>query len=157
MLDLFGPDAGTRSFYYDEVLKALPGSGRMIGTQRKDFILRHVWHSMGMSGPKRIMYESYNPGPKKGEALAIEFLQMDGIKGLLFASEKIGALLMTTTEKFELVGAGCLSVASETLGEAGESKRICQKAGAERPLIETYRLAEEASRNPVQRKSAEIF
>ena len=48
------------------------------------------------------MYESYNPGPQKGEAIAIEFLQMDGIDGLVFAIEKIGALLTTTTEKVDL-------------------------------------------------------
>jgi hypothetical protein len=72
------------------------------------------------------MYESYNPGPKKGEAIAIEFLQMGGTDGLLFAREKIGALLTATTEKVDL--GWLLSVARETLGEQ-ETGEILQKAG----------------------------
>jgi hypothetical protein len=103
------------------------------------------------------MYESYNPGPQKGEAIAIEFLQMDGIDGLLFAVEKIGALLIATTEKVDL--GWLLSVARETLGEQ-ETRDILQKAGTENPRIETYRLAEEASRvrsSERSRNSAEMI
>lgn len=155
MLDLLDltPD---KEFYYDEVLKALPGSGDDWDAAQR-FHFAACLALDGNERAKRIMYESYNPGPKKGEALAIEFLQMDGIKGLLFASEKIGALLMTTTEKFDF--GWLLSVASETLGEQ-ESRNALQKAGAERPLIETYRLAEEASRNQFSeslRKSSEMI
>jgi hypothetical protein len=82
---------------------------------------------------------------------------MDGTDGLLFASEKIGALLTATTEKVDL--GWLLSVARETLGEQ-ETGEILQKAGAENRRIETYRLAEEASRNRSSdrsRKSAEMI
>jgi hypothetical protein len=155
MLDLLDlmPD---KEFYYDEVLKALPGSGDDWDAAQK-FHFAACLALDGNERAKRVMYESYNPGPKKGEAIAIDFLQMDGVKGLLFASEKIGALLMTTTEKVDF--GWLLSVAKETFGEQ-ESRGILRKAGAENPLIETYRLAEEASRNRLDdslRKSAEMI
>ena len=152
LLDLL-PD---KEFYYDEVLTALPGSG-------DDWDAAQRFHFAGclaLDGDeraKRMMYESYNPGPDKGEAIAIEFLQMDGIKGLLFASEKIGALLTTTTEKVDL--GWLLSVARETFGEQ-ETQDALRKAGADNPLIETYRLAEEARKNwfdDRRRKSTEMI
>jgi hypothetical protein len=69
---------------------------------------------------------------------------MDGINGLLFASDKIGALLMATTDKVEL--GWLLGAARESLGEQ-ETRDALRKAGAENSRIEVYRLAEEASRN----------
>jgi hypothetical protein len=155
MLDLLDLMPGTE-FYYDEVLNALPGSGDDWDAAQR-FHFAACLAIDGNDRAKRVMYESYNPGPKKGEAIAIEFLQMDGIDGLLFASEKIGALLAATTEKVDL--GWLLSVARETLGEQ-ETRDILQKAGAENPRIETYRLAEEASRNRSSdrsRKSAETI
>jgi hypothetical protein len=106
---------------------------------------------------KRAMYESYNPGPNKGEAIAIEFLQMDGIDGLLFASEKIGALLMATTGKVDL--GWLMSAAKETVGEQ-EAREALRKAGAGNPRVEAYRLAEKESRirsSERSRKSAEMI
>lgn len=132
-----------REFYYDEVLNALPGSG-----DDWDAVQRfHFAACLAIEGDeraKRVMYESYNPGPRMGEAIGIDFLQMDGINGLLFASEKIGALLMATTEKVDL--GWLLSEARETLGEQ-ETRDALRKAGAENPRIEAYRWAEQASRN----------
>lgn len=142
MLDLLDLMPG-KDFYYDEVLNVLPGGGDDWDAAQR-FHFAACLASDGNDRAKRAMYESYNPGPKKGEAIAIEFLQMDGIDGLVFAIEKIGALLTTTTEKVDL--GWLLSVARETLGEQ-ETRDILQKAAAENPRIETYRLAEEASRN----------
>ena len=82
---------------------------------------------------------------------------MDGIDGLLFASEKIGALLMATTEKVDL--GWLMSAAKETVGEQ-EARETLRKAGAENPRIEAYRLAEEESRNHLDdglRKSGEMM
>ena len=155
MLDLL--DLTTdKEFYYDEVLKALPGCGDdWDAAQRFHFAACLVVD--GNKRAKRAMYESYNPGPKKGEAIAIEFLQMDGINGLLFATEKIGALLMATTEKVDL--GWLMSAARETLGEQ-ETQEALRKAGAENPRIEAYRLAEEERRNHLDdrlRKSGEMM
>jgi hypothetical protein len=155
MLDLLDLIPG-KEFYYDEVLKALPGSGDDWDAAQR-FHFAACLALDGNDRAKRVMYESYNPGPQKGEAIAIEFLQMDGIDGLLFAIEKIGALLTATTEKVDL--GWLLSVARETLGEQ-ETRDILQKAGIENPRIETYRLAEEASRirsSERSRNSAEMI
>jgi len=155
MLDLLDLMPG-KEFYYDEVLNVLPGSG-----DDWDAVQRfHFAACLALDGnerAKRGMYESYNPGPKKGEAIAIEFLQMDGIDGLLFASEKIGALLMATTEKVDL--GWLMSAAKETVGEQ-ETREALRKAGAENPRIEAYRLADEESRDHLDdrlRKSGEMM
>ena len=142
MLDLLDLTPG-KEFYYDEVVNALPGSGDDWGAVQR-FHFAACLALDGNERAKRAMYESYNPGPRMGEAIAIEFLQMDGFNGLLFACEKLRALLMTTTEKVDL--GWLLSVASESLGEQ-ETREALRKAGAENPRIEVYRLMEEASRN----------
>ena len=143
MLDLLDlmPD---KEFYYDKVLNALSASGDNYDAVQR-FHLAACLALEGNERAKRLMYGSYNPGPRMGEAIAIDFLQMDGVKGLLFAAEKIGALLM--------------SVAGESLGEQA-ARDALRKAGAENPRIEAYRLAEEASRKRFDEwlsKSAEMI
>ena len=155
MLDLLDL-APNKEFYYDEVLKALPGSGDdWDAAQKFHFVACLV--SDGNERAKRVMYESYDPGSKMAEAIAIEFLQMDGMKGLLFATEKIGTLLMATTEKVDLGWLG--SVAWETFGEQ-ETRDALQKAGAENSRIEAYRLADEARQKGFEKglgKSSELI
>jgi hypothetical protein len=132
-----------KEFYYNEVLKAVPGSGDdWDAMQRLRFAACLAFD--GNERAKRVMYESYQPGPKMAEGIGIDFLQMDGIKGLLFAAEKIGALLMATKEKVDL--GWLLSASTDELGEQ-ETWDALRQAGAENPRIEAYRLAVEASRN----------
>ncbi len=155
MLDLLDLMPGKES-YYDEVLNALPGSGDDWDAAQR-FHFAACLALDGNDRAKRVMYESYNPGPQKGEAIAIEFLQLDGIDGLLFASEKIGALMMAKTEKVDL--GWLMSAAKETFGEQ-EAREALRKAGAGNPRIEAYRLAEEESRNHLDdrlRKSGEMM
>jgi hypothetical protein len=103
-----------KEFYYDQVLRALAGSGDDYDTQQR-FRFAACLAFEGDEEAKRAMYESYEPGPRMGEAIGIHFLQMDGVRGLLFAAETIGSLLMAKTEKFDL---GWLpTVAEEDLGE----------------------------------------
>jgi hypothetical protein len=144
MLDLLDL-AQDKEFYYDEVLKALPSSGDDWDAAQR-FHFAACLALEGNERAKQVMYESYNPGPKMAEAIAIDFLQMDGMKGLLFAIGKIGTLLMATTEKVDL--GWLLSVARDTFG-GQETRDVLQKAGAESPQIETYRLAEEARQKPL--------
>jgi hypothetical protein len=90
---------------------------------------------------KQAMYKNYKPGPRMGEGIGINFVQMDGIEGLLFAAEKMGALLMV---KPEGVDVGWLL--SHSINEFGEQKvrDALTKAGAQNPRIEAYRLEAEA-------------
>jgi hypothetical protein len=132
-----------KDFYYDAVLKALPGSGDDWDAAQR-FRFAACLAMDGNERAKHAMYESFAPGPRMAEAIAISFLKMDGVSGWLFAVEKLGALLMATTEKADL--GWLLSVANESLGEQ-QTRDALRKAGAENPRIEAYRLAEEASRN----------
>lgn len=87
---------------------------------------------------KRVAYENFDPGPKNGEAIAIDFLRMDGVKGLVFAAAKIGALLMSNPDE---VDEGWLwSQAVEVCGEDNASAALSE-AGSSDPRVEAYRLA----------------
>jgi hypothetical protein len=129
-----------RQFYYDEVLKALPGSGDdWDAVQRFRFAACMVFD--GDERAKRIMYASYDPGPKMGEGIAINFVQMDGVDGFLFAAAKVGAL---SASKPDEVDQGWLWMnAKESLGEQ-EARAALSQAAATDPRIGAYRLAAEA-------------
>lgn len=130
-----------KEFYYNEVLKALPGSGDDRDAAQR-FRLAVSLAFDGNERAKRAMYESYEPGPWYGEHIGIYFLQMDGIKGLLYAAEKIGALLTSTSEKVDL--GWLLGVAKDDLGEQQVLEAL-RGAGSENPRIEAYRLAAESA------------
>ena len=148
MLNLldFLPD---KSFYCDAVLNSLPGSGdTRDATQRFHFAA--CLASEGNERAKQALYESYDPGPSMGELIGIDFLRMDGIKGLLFVAEKMGALLMTKPKRVDI---GYLLMVS--IDECGEqdTRDALRKAGEQNPQIETYRLAAEASERKGQSQS----
>lgn len=145
---------GTRADYMFELLKLIPDrkpyDDAMLNAlaDSKDGwdAVQRFWFAayLALDGNERArsaMYRNYDPGPKNGEAIGVTFLEIDGIKGLLFAAEKIGELL-SGAEKVDL---GLLpSVAKERLGEQVAQEAL-RKAGAENPRIEAYRLALEAS------------
>ncbi len=136
MYDLvsFLPD---RQFYCDEVLRSLPGSGDDRDASQRFYFAA----SMSFDGDERAkqaMYESFDPGPKMGEDIAIDFVQMDGLRGLLFAAAKIGALIVSNPDYAE---AGWLwSRAVEICGRE-EAMTALRQAGARDPRVEAYRLA----------------
>lgn len=126
-----------RDFYSDEVLKALPGCG-----DDYDAVQRFRFASyMAMDGDdraKRAMYDNFNPGPRMAEQTGTDFLRMDGLGGLLFAAEKVGALLISATDRVDL---GMLTfVAGETLGEE-QALNGLRKAGETDSRIEAYLVA----------------
>jgi hypothetical protein len=152
MQDLVGglPD---KEFYHGEVLKSLAGSGDDYdAVQRFHFAACLAFD--GNQEAKRVMYEHYNPGPRMGELIGTDFLQMDGISGLLFVANKIGALLIV---KPEAVHEGLLLRQSfEICGEQATWEAL-REAGAMNPRIERYRLAaEEESRRPPSGQLPEI-
>jgi hypothetical protein len=141
MLELVDLTQG-KEFYHEEVLNALPGSGDdWDAVQRFRFAACLAFD--GNERAKQEMYQNYKPGPRMGEDIGIDFLQMDEIKGLLFAAEKMGELLMATKEEVDL--GFLLSVADERFGEQ-QVRDVLRKAGTENPRIEAYRLAVEGSR-----------
>jgi hypothetical protein len=131
-----------KEFCHEAVLNALPGSGDdWDAVQRFRFAACLAFD--GDDRAKQAMYQNYKPGPRLGEGIGIYFMQMDEIKGFLFAAEKMGELLMSTNEKVDL--GWLMGVAGERLGEQEAREALC-KAGTENPRIEAYRLAVEASR-----------
>ena len=144
MYDLVGclPDKG---FYYDRALESLKKSGDdWDAAQRFHFAACLAFD--GNEDAKRAMYTHYNPGPRYGELIGVDFLELDGIAGLLFVAEKIGALLQ---EKPNEVDHGyLLSRSLDTLGEQPTWDAL-RKAGATNLSIENYlRVSEESSRRP---------
>ncbi|HEX4594880.1 MAG TPA: hypothetical protein VH157_11425, partial [Bryobacteraceae bacterium] len=113
MYDLVGclPD---KDFYYERVLESLERSSDDWDTAQR-FHFAACLAFDGSEEAKRAIYANYDPGPRMGELIGIDFLKLDGIKGLLFVAEKMGALLM---EKSEEVDEGyLLSQSLEICGE----------------------------------------
>lgn len=142
-------------FYYDNVLQAL-GTGE----DNWDTVHRFRFATcLGMEGnerAKRAMYKTFSPGPKMGEQIATYFVQMDGVDGLLFAAEKLGELLMTTTEEVDL--GWMISAAGDQIGDE-QAREALQKASEGNRRIDAYRLEVQARRKGLDerlRKSAEM-
>lgn len=143
-----------KKFYYDNVLRALTESGDNWDTVQR-FRFAACLGMEGNQGANRAMYQNFSPGTSMGEAIGNYFVQMDGVDGLLHAAEKIGTLLMTTTESVDL--GWMMSVARENLGDE-QAREALRKAGEGNPRIEAYRLAVEPSRKRLDElgKSIEI-
>ena len=141
-----------RQFYCDEVLNSLPLSG-----DDWDAVQRfHFATYMALDGDeraKRAAYESFDPGPRNGEAIAIDFLRMDGAKGLVFAAAKIGALLMSNPDEVDEGWLWCQAV--EICGEDKASAALSE-AGSSDPRVEAYRQASAARTQGGSRTSNEI-
>ena len=131
-----------RDFYRGEVLKALKNGGDdWDAVQRFHFATYMAFD--GDDRAKRAVYENFDPGPRMGEAIGIDFVRMDGLEGFLFAAEKIGALLAS---KPDAVDEGfLLSQSIELCGEQ-ETLNALRQAGAGNPRIETYRRVAEGHR-----------
>jgi len=148
MYDLVGclPD---KHFYFHEVLRSLAGSG-----DDEDAAQRfHFAACLALDGSeeaKRAMYDNYTPGPRMGELIGIDFLKMDGIQGLLFVAEKIGALLMVRPE--EVDEGYLLSQSLEICGEQATWDAL-RDAGAGNSATETYRLAAAKTHSPGSEQS----
>ena len=140
MYELVGllPD---KAFYHDAVLNTLPASGdNDDAIQRFRFAAR-----LSMDGDehaKRMMRDCYNPGPSRGEAIGVNFLDMDRIAGLLFVAERIGAVLLATPGEADI--GWIISRSTDAFGEQSTWDAL-RNAGRENPNIEAYRQACEAS------------
>jgi len=146
MLDLVNtlPDG---DFYRDGVLNSLSNHGDdWHAKQRFRFAARLA--EDGDKRAKRLMYESFLPGPSKEEAIAIDFLNLDGTAGFLFAVEKLGKLLLDKPRNLDL--GWLMSVATESLGEQEVWNSLREEA-ARNPYIRAYASAVETSEARVHR------
>lgn len=140
MLDLVDglPDS---EFYLDEVLKSLPNCGDDWSAKQK-FRFAARLAKGGNERAKRIMYESFSPGPNMGDGIAIEFMNLDGMDGWLFAVEKLGMLLSGNPAHADL--GWLMSNATEYLGEQTVYARLREEA-KQNPFVQVYLSAVEPS------------
>ena len=83
------PDAAT---YHQAIIDSLADTKDDLDARHR-FTLARFLAEDGNAAARAAMYAHYNPGPQEGDLIAVDFVALDGIKGFLFAAEKIGALL----------------------------------------------------------------
>jgi hypothetical protein len=128
---------GDRQFYCDKVLEALAEDGDDWDTAQRFHFATYMAFD-GDERAHRLIYETFAPGPKMGEAIAIDFVRLDGLKGFLFAAAKLGALMISRPNE---VDEGWLwSQAIEICGEDNVKAALSQAAATD-PGVEAYRLA----------------
>jgi hypothetical protein len=141
MYELVGrlPD---KAFYHQAVLNSLATVGDdRDADQRFRFAAR-----LSMDGDehaKRVMRDSYNPGPRYGESVGVNFVDTDGIQGLIFIAEKMGAVLFAKPGEADI--GWVVTRSADVFGEQTTWDAL-RDAGRENPNIEAYRQACEASR-----------
>lgn len=134
-----------REDYYKLVLEALPESG-------DDYDAVHRFHiavCLAMEGDtdaKRAVYDHYNPGPERGVHIALDFVNIDGLNGLLFVAGKLGGLMQTSNPELDVDWLVSRSI--EQLGES-EVRAALIEASASDPRVDAFRLAVE---NSIRRK-----
>jgi hypothetical protein len=140
MLDLldFVPD---KASYCEQVLKSLAGGDDYDTVQRFHFARCLALDSDERA--RRAMYEGYKPGPRMAEHIGVEFIDLDGIDGFLFAAEKIGELMMAQPGE---VDHGYLLSKSEDICGENETWNALRDAAARNPRIEAYLATVESNR-----------
>jgi hypothetical protein len=129
-----------REFYYDKVITALPESGDdWDSVQRFRFVAYRAVD--GDDRARRAIYDHFEPGPKLGEVIAIEFLKLGGLPGFIFAAGKIGGLLLTMPDEVDQWWLWWK--ATEKFGEA-EALAALRQAAPTDVRLEAYRVAVEA-------------
>ncbi len=132
-----------KAFYHDAILTSLA----QVGDDRdavQRFRFAACMANEGDENAKRTMRNQYNPGPTHGESIGVNFLDQ-GIPGLLFVAEKMGALFLAKPDEVDIGW-----VISQSLDAFGEEAawNALRNAGRDNPRIEAFRKASEASRKP---------
>jgi hypothetical protein len=128
-----------REFYRAEVLSALPNCGDDWGAVQR-FRLASYLAMDGDDGARRVMYEHFSPGPCHVEETGIDFVQMDGMEGFIFAAGKVGELLLKPSK---VNGGHLIWHATERFGKE-QALAALPRAGETDPRVEAYRIAVEA-------------
>ncbi|MGD0939259.1 MAG: hypothetical protein ABR905_06055 [Terracidiphilus sp.] len=138
MLDLVGilPNS---AFFREGVLNSLRDCGDDWHAKQR-FRFAACLAQRGDEQARCLMYENYAPGPKMGDGIAIDFMNLDGMEGLLFAVEKLGALLSDNPKHFDF--GWLMSAATEQLGEH-EAWDGLRREAARNPLVQAYLSAAE--------------
>ncbi|MEO8027728.1 MAG: hypothetical protein ABI823_14695 [Bryobacteraceae bacterium] len=125
-----------KEFYFDQVLQSLRNDGDDWDVAQR-FHFAACMASDNREGAKRAMYDAFDPGPKQGWHIAIEFLDLDGLKGLIFAAEKLGHLLVVGSD--EIDPGWLLSRSFEAFGEQPTWDALVE-VGQGNPAVEAFRI-----------------
>jgi len=138
MLDLVDelPDS---EFFREGVLNSLVNCGDDWHAKQR-FRFAACLAQRGDEQARRQMYESFVPGPQMGDGIAIDFMFLDGMEGLLFAVKKLGKLLSEDPEHFDF--GWLMSAANDYLGEQ-EALDLLRREAARNPFVQTYLSAVE--------------
>lgn len=96
--------------FHRAVLEALPGSGDTWGAVHR-FRFAHLLASEGAESARQALRHAYSPGRKFGALIGCNFVDLDGVSGLIFAAEKMG----------EFAAEGPRSLLDYSRDELGES------------------------------------
>jgi hypothetical protein len=138
MLDLVSvlPDS---DFFREGVLNSLANCGDDWHAKQR-FRLAACLAQRGDEEAKRLMYESFVPGQKMGDGIAIDFMNLDGMEGFLFAVEKLGKLVSDSPKHVDL--GWLMSAATEYLGEQ-EAWDALRGEAERNPFVQVYLSAVE--------------
>jgi hypothetical protein len=123
-----------RDYFRQEVLNSLSKCGDDWHAKQR-FRFAALLAKSGNEQAKRLMYENFSPGPNKGDGIAIEFMNLDGMEGFLFAVQKMGHLLSGKPKHVDL--GWLMSVATECLGEQEAWEGLRNKA-AKNKFVQVY-------------------
>lgn len=128
ILDII-PDRG---FYRDAILKSLAYlTDDYHGVLR--FGIAVDFAKNGDAEARRLVYEHFRPYPVSGDYFASSLTYLDGIPGLLFAADRLGAALL---QGVKLDGAGWW-LAGASCGE-DEARNALQAAAIDSPNVAAY-------------------
>jgi hypothetical protein len=138
MLDLVNllPD---HEFFREGILNSLANCGDDWHAKQR-FRFAACLAQKGDEQAKLLMYESFVPGAKMGDGIAIDFMNLDGMDGFLFAVEKLGRLLSENPKHVDL--GWLMSVATDSLGEQAAWDGLRESA-ARNPFVQVYLSAVE--------------
>jgi hypothetical protein len=131
-----------RQFYLDEIVHAMPSSGDGYDAELL-YLLTYYMAADGDKRARRILYESFPPGPGRADSIGNVFVWIDGMKGFLFAAGKLGELHRDHPKAIQGSMDFC---ARESLGDEAVDVALAE-AGRTNPHIETYREQMERNRN----------
>jgi len=120
MLDLIN-ESGDPHFFANAVIQSLTEPPKAWDTEQR-FCLARLLAQRGDQSARQAMYVAFRSLGKAASDVALAFIELDGIKGLLFVAAEIGAQLAQNPEQWE----------DESL--LLDAERICGKEATESAL-----------------------
>lgn len=142
MLDIL-LSSGEASFYADRVIGSLWDEEHDWDTPQRYGITRLLAQG-GDNSAREAMYSAFTAKQPYASDIAIEFINLDGIQGLIFVASQIGGRLARNADDWE--DDFLLSIAGDVCGEEVAVTAL-KEAGATDPNVKAYLAAVENNRD----------